>query len=307
VDVKVDGMLRVALLQLAPCGADAQANLEIGIEACRRAHELGADIALFPEMWSIGYAPAPEDDERRVAWRRRAIDANAPWLGRFRLLAAELDMAIAVTFLERWAPQPRNTMELIDRRGATALRYAKVHTCDFGFESAITPGEAFSVAELDTAAGRLLVGAMICYDREFPESARILMLQGAELILSPNACHMDLTRIAMMRSRSAENMVALAMTNYPAPSCNGRSLAIDAFSPASGATAPDGRNGRPADPLILQAGDEAGVFIAEFDLRRLREHRARDVWGNAFRRPTAYGLLTSPGVRHPFVRPEARR
>ena len=56
-----------------------------------------------------------------------------------------------------------------------------MHTCDFGAERALTPGEDFRVAELDTACGRVKVGAMICYDREFPESARILMLRGAEL------------------------------------------------------------------------------------------------------------------------------
>lgn len=74
------------------------------------------------------------------------------------------------------------------------MTYAKVHTCDFGMESAVTPGEAFGVCDLDTAAGPVRIGAMICYDREFPECARLLMLLGAELVLSPNACHMDVTR-----------------------------------------------------------------------------------------------------------------
>jgi predicted amidohydrolase len=292
----VGARLRVALLQLAP-SQDPSATLGIGMDACRRARDAGADIAVFPEMWNIGYASAPDDDAGRADWRRRAIGSGDPWLRSFRALAAELDMAIAITFLERWAPQPRNTMELIDRTGATALTYAKVHTCDFGMELALTPGESFSVARLDTAAGQLMVGAMICYDREFPESARILMLQGAELILSPNACHMDLTRIAMMRSRSAENLVAIAMANYPAPFCNGASLAIEPMS--TGAV--------PPDPVILQASEEPGVFVAEFDLERLRASRAREVWGNAFRRPGTYGLLTSPEVRPPFVRPRARR
>ena len=50
----------------------------------------------------------------------------------------------------------------------------------FDVERHLTPGDGFHVAELDTAEGPVKVGAMICYDREFPESARILMLQGAE-------------------------------------------------------------------------------------------------------------------------------
>ena len=63
----------------------------------------------------------------------------------------------------------------------TVIKYCiilKVHTCDFGDEKHLTPGDNFYVADLDTAAGNIKIGAMICYDREHPESARILMLKG---------------------------------------------------------------------------------------------------------------------------------
>ncbi|HVC83296.1 MAG TPA: nitrilase-related carbon-nitrogen hydrolase, partial [Chloroflexota bacterium] len=50
-------ILRVGLLQLLDKGSDQEANLAIGEAACRHAAELGADIALFPEMWNIGYTP----------------------------------------------------------------------------------------------------------------------------------------------------------------------------------------------------------------------------------------------------------
>ena len=57
------GILNLALLQIAPRDT-VQGNLEKGVEYCRRARELGADIALFPEMWSSGYRiygrPVPE-------------------------------------------------------------------------------------------------------------------------------------------------------------------------------------------------------------------------------------------------------
>jgi predicted amidohydrolase len=58
---------------------------------------------------------------------------------------------------------------------------------------------------------------------------------------------------------------------------------------------------------MLQAGDEEGIFVADFDLDRLRDYRANEVWGNAFRKPRSYAGLTSPDVLPPFVRPEARR
>jgi N-carbamoylputrescine amidase len=297
-------IVRVALLQLRPC-EERRANLAKGLEACRRAKALGADVALFPEMWNIGYADAPADPAGRSAWREQAIGADDPWIRAHAALASELRMAIATTYLERWRPQPRNTMSLIDRHGKVVLTYAKVHTCDFGMESAVTPGEAFEVCDLDTEAGPVRVGAMICYDREFPESARLLMLLGAELVLAPNACHMDLTRVAMMRSRAAENMMGVAMANYPGPRFDGSSLAIDGVAYRH-ADDEEGA-GEALDPLMLKAGAEEGVFVADFDLARLREYRAREVWGNAFRKPGSYARLTSPEVLPPFVRPDARR
>jgi len=105
-----------------------------------------------------------------------AVAADGSFVGHFRALSRELGMAIALTYLERWTGAPRNSVSVIDRWGEIALTYAKVHTCDFGMEAACTPGDGFPVATLDTAAGPVRVGAMICYDREFPESARILML-----------------------------------------------------------------------------------------------------------------------------------
>src|SRR5579885_2051168 len=160
------GILQIALLQMTSCGNDQQANLVRGEAYCRRASALGADIALFPEMWNIGYTPwsdglfdascdlwkAPElwsqDDARsetpeqrqararevkaREAWQAQAVGRDSPFVTHFRALARELHMAIGLTYLERWPGAPRNSMSLIDRHGEIVQTYAKVHTCDFG-------------------------------------------------------------------------------------------------------------------------------------------------------------------------------
>jgi hypothetical protein len=57
----------------------------------------------------------------------------------------------------------------------------------------------------------------------------------------------------------------------------------------------------------VRAGEEEGVYLAEFDLERLRDFRRREAWGDAYRKPAAYGLLTSSHVSDPFRRPDARR
>ena len=290
-------LLNIALLQIAPTGS-LEGNLEKGTAACRRAKELGADIALFPEMWSNGYRiygrPAEE-------WKAEAISAESEFVRAFGRLAGELDMAVGVTLLEAWEGGPRNTLLLFDRFGERKLTYAKVHTCDFDVERNLTPGEDFYVTDLDTARGPVRVGAMICYDREFPESARLLMLKGAELILTPNACPMELNRLSQLRARAFENMLAVATCNYPdsVPDCNGGSSVFDGV-----AYLPEVEGSR--DTCLLQAGGEEGVCVAGLDLDMLRAYRGREVHGNAYRRPKKYALLTDTRIDEPFIRANRR-
>ena len=285
--------LKVALLQLLP-GESQEKNLQKGLEACRMAAAMGADIALFPEMWSTGYEPIADEEELR----RRAIPAEGEFVSAFGELARELDMAIGITFLEAWESGPRNSLCLFDRHGEKKFVYAKVHTCDFDIsERVLTPGQEFFVTELDTREGTVRVGAMICYDREFPESARLLMLKGAELILVPNACPMEINRISQLRGRAYENMLGIATCNYPhgQPDCNGHSTAFDGI-----AYRPNGNGGR--DTLILDAGEREGIYLADFPMDEIREYRKREVHGNAWRRPELYGELISRKVEEPFIR-----
>lgn len=290
--------LKIALLQIAPCGT-LEGNLKKGIASCRKAKELGADIALFPEMWSNGYNIYGRPAER---WKAEAISAGSEFVNAFSGLARELDMAIAVTFLERYEVGHRNSMVLFDRFGEQKITYAKVHTCDFDVERSLTPGEDLYVTSLDTAQGEVKVGAMICYDREFPESARILMLKGAELILVPNACPMEIDRLAQLRARAYENMLAIATCNYPdsVPDCNGGSSLFDGV-----AYLPELEGSR--DMCILQADGAEEIYLAELDLEQLRRYRESEVHGNAFRRPRKYGLLLDEKIEPPFVRNDRRR
>jgi len=251
-------------------------------------------------MWNAGYTFFdPEAPGAQQQWLSLAIAQNDPFCEHFRALATELDIAIALTFLQRWEGRPRNTLSIFDRHGETAMTYAKVHTCDFDAEVLLTAGEEFPVCELDTAAGRVQVGAMICYDGEFPESARILMLGGAEVILVPNSCRVEENRLAQLRTRAYENMLCVAMTNYAPSRANGHSVAFD------GMAFDADENGR--DMLLVEAGEAEGVYVAEVDLERLRGYRQAETWGNAFRRPRLYGALVADEVREPFVREQARR
>ena len=291
--------IKVALLQMVSQGTDLAANQSKGENFCRRARAQGADVALFPEMWNIGYTHCPSDAEGRAAWRALALTQQSEYVTRFRELARELDMAIALTYLERRGEAVRNSVSLIDRHGQILFTYSKVHTCEWDWEAECESGEDFYVAALDTRAGPVKVGAMICFDREFPESARILMLQGAEIILTPNACELEANRLGQFRARAMENMVGMAMANYAAPQENGHSVA---FSPIC-----FGEDECSLNPLVVEAGEAEGVYLAEFDLDKIHAWRENEAWGNAFRRPGRYALLSSPAVEPPFIRSSATR
>lgn len=287
----MSSVMKVALLQIEPLGADQSANQEKGLLWCRRAAESGADIALLPEMWNIGYsgyaANAPGSNE---AWKAQAVPEDGAFVRSYRDAARELRIAIALPYLlEERGGHPRNALSLIDRSGARHFTYSKVHTCCYEIpEVTCTPGNDFHVCEIETRAGPVKVGAMICYDREFPESARVLMLKGAELILTPNACSLteyDCIRLHQFRGRAFENMVATAMANYPVPLHDGHSIACN----------PDGS-------VVIEAPETEGLYMAEFDLDRIREWRATMYWGDAYRRPSTYADLTEANVAAPFVR-----
>jgi len=287
----------IALLQLMP-GNSFVENMHIGIAACRKAKNMGADIALFPEMWSIGY----EIPESVNELKSKAISKNDTFIRSFSDLAKELQMAIGITFLEKYEPLPRNSICLFDRFGKELYTYAKVHICSFGYEKDLMPGNDFYVSALDTEHGCVKIGSMICYDREFPESARILMLKGAELILVPNACPMEINRISQLRARAFENMVGVATVNYPKgkPDCNGHSTAFDGI--AYKIDEPYSR-----DTLIIEAGEEEGIYIATFDIEELRKYRSREVHGNAYRQPAKYKILLSEEKQEPFIRKDYRK
>lgn len=289
--------LKVALLQIMPEDS-LEENLQKGLEYCRKSKEIGADIALFPEMWSVGYNIPEDIDELKTS----AVSSDSTFVNSFGKLAKELNMAIGITFLEKYDPLPRNSICLFDRFGNKVFTYAKVHTCDFGDECRLTPGDDFYVGDLDTEQGNVKIGSMICYDREFPESARILMLKGAEIILVPNACPMEINRISQLRGRAYENMVGIATVNYPKgkPDCNGHSTAFDgmAYSPSDSES---------RDTLIIEAGEQEGIYIADFPVDEIRKYRNSEVHGNAYRHPQKYKLLISENIEEPFIRKDYRK
>jgi len=251
--------LRIALAQY-PSGCAPAAII-------RDAKAASADVVLFPEMYSNGYAPFDRNDPAAKArWLAGAQSVDGDFVSQFLDAARASGIHVVATFLEAAEPKPFNAAVLIDPLGRIARHHRKVHVCDFDTpEFACAPGQGFDVAEIKTGAGAVRVGLMICMDREFPEAAGELSQHGAEIALVPNCCMLvndpdcGDVRIAQTRGRAFETVMGIAVANYPAPRCDGHSFAVDA-------------RGR----IIVMAGTAAGLVVAEFDLAAIRAARAED-------------------------------
>ena len=205
--------LNIAILQMRSRNRELQNNISVAIDKMEEAKRNNADILLLPECFITGYdlsidnASALTQDDLKPLCEK----------------AKELEIGVVATAVTQGHEKPQNAAFIIDKNGEILMKYAKVHTCDFADEKALASGDEFKVCDF----GGVKLGVMICYDREYPESARILMLKGAEIILVPNDCESMKPRVGALSTRAYENMCGVAMANP-----NGRNAGNScAFSP----------------------------------------------------------------------------
>lgn len=281
---------KVAMVQYDTVAPDIDFNTDKALSFMKEAKENGADIVLFPECFLTAYwvpdifeklLPIEElkDTPEYIDWCAHAVTENEEHVLKVRELAKELEIGVVITAFTKGENSPQNSAFLIGRNGEILMKYSKVHTCDFDWERYVESGQEFKVCEFDG----IKCGIMICYDREYPESARELMLQGAEIILHPNCCDGLEPRLKELSVRAMENMVGIAMANPPGENESGRSCA---FNPMVW-----DEDGKTLDNTIIVAdGEYEGVVYAEFDMDVIRKHRQREDLGK-FRKPRAYKHL----------------
>lgn len=278
--------LKVAMVQYDANEPDSDFNTKVAMKYIKEAKESGADIVLFPECFLTAYCCPDiveellpleelENDSEFIDWCNSAVTEEEEHVLQIRKLAKELQIGVVITAFTKGEKYPQNTAFIIDRNGDIILKYSKVHTCDFDWERYLESGQEFKVCKFDGVN----IGVMICYDREYPESARELMLQGAEIIFNPNCCGGMEPRLKELSVRAMENMVGVAMANPPAPGM-GRSAA---FNPMVW-----GENGEVLDNTIIVAEEFfEGIVYAEFDIDVIRKYRENEDLGK-FRKPRAY-------------------
>jgi N-carbamoylputrescine amidase len=286
----------VGAVQLA-CDWDRAANIARAERLVREAAERGAQIILIPELFETPYF-CIEQDSRHLALAQPLAENSA--VRHFRGVARELSIVVPVSFFERDGQASFNSVAIIDADGEVLGVYRKAHIPNgpgYQEKTYFAPGDTgFKV--WSTRHGRIGVG--ICWDQWFPETARIMALQGAELLLFPTAIGSEPPPAVALNSRehwqrtqqghAAANLMPLIAANRYGLERSlqdpqglyirfyGSSFIADATG-AKVAEAPE-------------AGD--AVLVASFDLQQLASQR--DNW-YVFRdrRPELYGPLLQLG------------
>jgi N-carbamoylputrescine amidase len=278
----------LAATQMA-CGSDRAANLERAEQLIRRAASQGANIILIQELFETPYFC--QDQLPDFFALARTVEDNEG-IAKFQSLARELGVVLPFSFFERDNQAYFNSVAMIDAGGEMLGVYRKTHIPDgVGYQEKyyFNPGDTgFRVWE--TKFGQ--VGLGICWDQWFPETARCLVLGGAEVLLYPTAIgnepqfpdwdSRDHWQRAM-QGHAASNMVPLVASNRIG--------------------AEKGKNSEMTFYGSSFIADETGAKVAEadrtsetvlthtFDLDAIRNQRAQ--WGFfRDRRPEHYGALT---------------
>jgi len=243
--------MRLMLAQTAPLCGDPCANLVALQTQCKQASAAGADLLALPELALSGYNIFMQLDEL-------AEPVGGPITKRVAELAAKHGLFLLFGLAERQADgRLTNSAVLIDDHGELLATYHKRQLWGREHEF-FTPGEECCV--VNTRLGRL--GLMICYDNEFPEMARALARDGAEVILSPTA------NMVPNAERQALQIRARALDNQCFVACINRA-GMEAELHYCGNSLIAGPDGE----VLGHLGSEAGSLMVDIELSRIDESR----------------------------------
>ncbi len=282
-------IVTVAATQMA-CGWDVEANIAGAESLVREAAGRGATIVLLQELFETPYfCPDQKQDVFKFA---RPIDGH-PTIGRFSELARTLGVVLPISVFERAHNAYFNTLVMIDADGTVMGQYRKSHIPDGpGYQEKFyfSPGDTgFRV--WPTRHGR--VGAAVCWDQWFPECARAMALQGADVLMYPTAIGnepQDATLDSsghwrrVMQGHAAANMVPVVAANRI-----GTEVSDSATMTFYGTSFIADETGA----IVAQASNDGSeVVTADLDFDRIRAARAS--WGLfRDRRPDLYAPLLS--------------
>jgi predicted amidohydrolase len=250
-------MYRIALAQLES-SIHKQENLSAAVDLTDEAKRQGAELIAFPEFL-MAFSP-PSQSAAELA--RMAEPVTGPFVSSLCGAAKSSGIAILATIYEPSSVPDRvyDTAVWIDRAGAIAAVYRKLHLYDaFGFKESdkFVPGD--DLCQL-VQSSESRFGLMICYDLRFPEMARMLALDGANVLIAPSGWVRGDLKVehwqTLIRARAVENGCYVIAPDQVGAIYIGHSMAVD-----------------PLGRTVIDLEQERGMKIVELDLHLVRETR----------------------------------
>lgn len=199
--------VRLGLFSAMPTKWDLEGNWQIFERAFLAHANEGIELVVTPECFLDGYAVEAKDwNADRFAGIAQDV-ATSPYISRVKNLAEKHKTAILFGFTEKADGRLYNCALMVDRNGRIVGHYHKTHLQDEDLR--FTPGAALPVFEM--AWGK--TGVLICADRRWPETARVLRLKGAGIILIPSYGMWGSDNEGWMRTRAYENENFLAFVH----------------------------------------------------------------------------------------------
>jgi N-carbamoylputrescine amidase len=174
---------KLAVIQMSMTD-QLEANLEKAVGLVREASSRGARLVLLPELFENLYWCQVQREEYFAL--ANPVEGH-PFISRFQELARELNVVLPLSFFERAGQAHYNSLAMIDSSGEVLGVYRKSHIPDgpgYTEKYYFNPGDT-GFKSFETGVGAVGVG--ICWDQWYPESARAMALQGAEVLLYPTA------------------------------------------------------------------------------------------------------------------------
>ena len=199
--------VRVGLFTAMPVKWDLEANYKTFAETLERHAGEKPDIVVTPECFLDGYAASAADWTPEKFAAIAQDEQHSLYVAKVRALAEKHKTSILFGLTEKRGGKYFNTALLIDRNGQTVGRYDKTHLQAHDLRFA--PGLDLPV--FDTAWGK--TGVLICADRRWPETARVLRLRGSRLTLVPSYGMWHEDNEWWMRTRAYENENFLAFVH----------------------------------------------------------------------------------------------
>jgi predicted amidohydrolase len=199
--------IRVGLVKAVPTRFDLEGNWKLFEQLVRGVASQGVHLFCSPEAFLDGYV-VEDDTCDAAALREVAQDVSeSTYIARLRALARDVQAGIVFGFSQRLDDECYNAAAFVDLRGDIVGIYHKTHLqeCDLKY----APGKVLPVFQVDPYA----LGIMICADRRWPETARVLRVQGAQLIMTPSYGMWHEANEWWMRTRSYENEVHICFVH----------------------------------------------------------------------------------------------